>query len=385
MEERYRMNSRERWLACMRFQPIDHIPDEEFGYWAETFPIWHAQGMPEYVNDIPKADCFFGFESYNGVPISGGIIPGFEYKVLEEDERKRIIIDGEGVMAEVQKTGLSTIPHYLKFPVETREDWNEFKKRLDVTDPIRYPSDAEWENWKKSVENSDCVLCIGGGSLFGVIRNWMGFENVAMACMDDPAWVEEMIDYLAEFQCRLIERAVKEVQIDVCSIWEDMAFNHGPIISPTLFKKWLTPRYKRITDLLKANGCEFSFVDCDGNINCVVEHWLEGGVNIMFPLEIRGGTDPYWMREKFGHDVLLMGGVDKTQLIAGKDAIDKEIKRITPLVEDGGYIPHVDHRCPPDVTYENYLYYLKRKREAFGIPEPAPWEERREKYDWAKG
>ena len=143
-------------------------------------------------------------------------------------------------------------------------------------------------------------------------------------------------------------------------------------------RKWLTPRYKKITDLLRASTAASSrIVDCDGNINCVVERWLEGGVNIMFPLEIRGGTDPYWMREKFGHDVLLMGGVDKTQLIAGKEAIDKEIERITPLVEQGGYIPHVDHRCPPDVTYENYLYYLKRKREAFGIPEPAPWEERR--------
>jgi len=72
------------------------------------------------------------------------------------------------------------------------------------------------------------------------------------------------------------------------------------------------------------------------------------------------------------------------RLFAGKEAIDKEIKRITPLVEQGGFIPHVDHRCPPDVTYENYLYYLKRKREAFGIPEPAPWEERMELYDWAK-
>jgi len=103
----------------------------------------------------------------------------------------------------------------------------------------------------------------------------------------------------------------------------------------------------------------------------------------MFPLEIRGGTDPYRMRERFGRDVLLMGGVDKTQLIAGKAAIDAEIDRITPLVEQGGYIPHVDHRVPPDVTYENYLYYLKRKREAFGIPEPPPWEERRAAYDWA--
>jgi len=367
----------------MRFQRVDHVPDQEFGYWEETFPIWHKQGLPEYVDSNWKADIFFGFETFAGMPVHGGIIPGFEYKVLEEDDRHKVIQDGDGATKVVSKIG-ATIPRYLRFPIETRKDWDEFKKRLDVTDPKRYPGDDEWANWKKSVDNIDRPLVITGGSLFGVIRNWMGFENVAIACMDDPAWIEEMVDYLAEFQCRLIERALKEVRVDVAGMWEDMAFNHGPIISPTLFAKWLTPRYKRITDLLRANGCDFAYVDCDGNINCIVEHWLAGGVNIMFPLEIRGGTDPVWMREKFGHDVLLAGGVDKTQLIAGKEAIAREIARIKPLVEDGGYVPHVDHRCPPDVTYEDYLYYLKLKRETFGIPEPAPWEERRGMYGWAK-
>lgn len=379
------MNSRQRWLACMRFEPVDHIPDQEFGYWDETFTEWHAQGLPEYIDNNWKADIFFGFETCIGVPVNDCMMPGFEYKVVEEDDRHRTIIDYDGATKIINKDGSSSIPRYLRFPIETRADWEEFKKRLDVTDPQRYPSERDWVNWKESVavEKRDRVLSIYCGSLFGVIRNWMGFENVAIACMDDPEWIEEMVDYLAEFRCGLIERAVKEVQVDLCSIWEDMAFNHGPIISPTMFRKWLTPRYKKITDLLRANGCEFAYVDCDGNINCVVEHWLAGGVNIMFPLEIRGGTDPYWMREKFGHDVLLMGGVDKTQLIAGKDAIDREIERIRPLVEDGGYIPHVDHRCPPDVTYKDYLYYLRRKRETFGIPEPPPWEERRELHDWA--
>ena len=370
----------------MHFEPVDHVPDEEFGYWDETIVEWHKQGLPEYVKNNWHADVFFGFEGKIGAPVHGGQIPGFQSKVLEEGDRYRKIIDGDGATKIVYTDGSSTIPRYLKFPVETRQDWEELKKSFDPTLPSRYPSDEDWENWKKSVavENRTKVLCIGAGSMFGVIRNWMGFENAAMACMDDAAWVQEMVEYLSEFHYQLLKRAITEVKFDLASYWEDIAFNHGPMISPTMFRKWLTPAYKRVTDLLRANGCEFAVVDCDGNINCVVDCWLDGGVNIMFPLEIRGGTDPYWMREKFGKAVLLAGGVDKTQLIAGKDAIDAEIKRITPLVQQGAYIPHVDHRVPPDVTYENYLYYLRRKREAFGIPEPEPWEERREMHEWAK-
>ena len=62
-----------------------------------------------------------------------------------------------------------------------------------------------------------------------------------------------------------------------------------------------------------------------------------------------------------------MGGVDKTKLIAGKKAIKEYLESLVPSVDRGGYIPFVDHRCPPDVTYENYLYYLDLKEKMFGM------------------
>jgi hypothetical protein len=32
-----------------------------------------------------------------------------------------------------------------------------------------------------------------------------------------------------------------------------------------------------------------------------------------------------------------------------------------------GTLPFCDHRCPPDVTPENYLYYLDLKEQMFGM------------------
>ena len=34
-----------------------------------------------------------------------------------------------------------------------------------------------------------------------------------------------------------------------------------------------------------------------------------------------------------------------------------------PLLLDGGYIPWCDHLVPPDVPFENYLYYVNRMKE----------------------
>jgi uroporphyrinogen decarboxylase len=227
------------------------------------------------------------------------------------------------------------------------------------------------------VQDRDYPLQIGIGSLFGWLRNWMGFENVAVAAMDDPEWVEEMIEHLCTFIIETIRPAVEQVQFDCGAGWEDMCFNHGCIISPRLFRQWLTPRYKRITDLLRQHGVDIVYTDCDGNINDVVDGWLDGGVNCMFPVEVFAGSDPVELRRRFGRDILLMGGVNKRALAAGPEAIRAEIRRLEPLVAEGGFIPHVDHRVPPDVSYDDYLYYLRLKREAFGIPEPAPWEERK--------
>jgi hypothetical protein len=62
-----------------------------------------------------------------------------------------------------------------------------------------------------------------------------------------------------------------------------------------------------------------------------------------------------------------MGGVDKMKLIEGKQSIKEYLTKIEPWVAKGGFIPFCDHRCPPDVKPENYLYYLDLKEKMFGL------------------
>jgi uroporphyrinogen decarboxylase len=62
-----------------------------------------------------------------------------------------------------------------------------------------------------------------------------------------------------------------------------------------------------------------------------------------------------------------MGGFDKMALGAGPEAIKAYMQTLVPLVERGGYIPFCDHRCPPNVKPEDYLYYLDLKEEMFGL------------------
>jgi len=62
-----------------------------------------------------------------------------------------------------------------------------------------------------------------------------------------------------------------------------------------------------------------------------------------------------------------MGGVDKMELARGPEAIKAYLESLVPYVERGGYIPFCDHRCPPNVTPEDYVYYLDLKERMFGM------------------
>lgn len=362
------MTHRERWLNTLHFKPVDHVPDEEFGYWDETFTTWHPQGLPVEINNNGIADRYFRFAPRVFVPVSSGLKPGFETRIVEETEKYQILQGGDGALQQVFTDGTNTIPRYLRFAIETREDWENFKERLDPYDPERYP--ADWDEHVKRLNQADVPVVVDCGSLFGRLRNYIGFENISIMCMDHPDLIEEMVEHWTWFITTLLERSVADVRIDAGAFWEDICFNKGCMISPTMFRKWLTPRYKRITDLVSQAGADVFYVDCDGNIMDVVECWLDGGVNTMFPIEVAGGTDPIELRKRWGKRVLLLGGVNKRPLAGSRADIDAEVARLLPLVEEGGFIPHVDHRVPPDVSYENYLYYLQRKREALGIPDP---------------
>lgn len=125
------------------------------------------------------------------------------------------------------------------------------------------------------------------------------------------------------------------------------------------------PRYQRITRLLRKHGCHIAMTDCDGNILPILDVFMDGGLNCQFPVEVNGGSDPLLIRQRYP-DARLQGGFCKMRLAEGKKAIEAEMKRLLPLVKEGGFIPGVDHRVPANVPLEDYLHYLKLKRELFG-------------------
>jgi len=366
-----------RGYRTYMYLSVDRVPDTEFGFWPQTIRRWVDEGFPK---DLAaglsesmfhhKFNEFIGLdmdEGGAGIPLNTGMNPVFETKVIEEDELTQIVRGSDGVVARRWKSGTqeSSIPQYIEFPVKNRADWQEMKERHRLDDPVRKVPAESIESARKAAAEGWTVGA-GACGFYGALRNWVGTENLSYMFYDDPKLVHEMAEHWAELTLTCLRQVPRDVPIHQFGWWEDMAYRAGPLVSPRTFEEFFVPCYMAVMDEARKHGCTLSCVDCDGNIHDLVPGWLKTGVNIMFPCEVAAGTDMFRMRREFGREVRLQGGIDKKAVAAGRKAIDRELRRIAPLLEQGGFIPHLDHLVPPDISFADYQYYREQKKKLIG-------------------
>lgn len=370
------LTPRERFRRVMHYQDVDYVSHLEFGYWTELKEHWMAEGhLPASLRSIGGSipdravERFFGVEQFEGFNAPLGAMPLREHVVLEETESRITFRDGLGVLSQRQTVGTETIPHFLEFPIRDRATWQAFRDEfLDPDHPCRLIPDDELRTREEMTRTSTNPVQTGFGSFIGRIRDWVGFENLAYLSVDDPGLVEEMVAHMASMALRLMPQVLERGQFDAASGWEDIAFNSGPLLSPTFFAERIMPHMKPVMDMIRQYGTDVIWTDCDGNILKLIPLWLSVGLNCMFPLEVNPGNDPVALKEEYGRSLLIRGGFNKFALHQGRKAILAELKRLEPTVAEGGFIPHVDHRTPAQVTWDNYCYYVWEKCHMLGWP-----------------
>ena len=361
---------------------------------------WVEQGAPEEIINNPRFQReYFQFERIHcldeiksGVHWSSGvhwptaqadlghgitlparlrspIIPTYEPRIISEDERTVTLVNASGQTCKHIKEALKVVwgmPMYLDWPVKDRATWNEHKKRLDPNTPERWPPD--WNAYVQKMNGKSEPLSLEVGGFYGFLREWVGIERLLYMFYDDPALIEDMMEQILYLETEVIKRTLKNIKVQQATFFEDMCYKAGPLISPAMVRKFMLPRYKKITDLLHSYGVDVIYLDSDGNVERLIPLWLEVGINFIWPFEVAAGNDVVALRKKYGKDLIIGGGIDKRALTKGKEAIREEVMSKVPfLLETGGYFPTIDHTVPPDVPFENYCYYINLMRKVAGL------------------
>ena len=358
------MNPHEKFMAFMRFENNDQIPLWEWRPWPSTLRRWQREGLGEGNSPTHLDEC----DNPTQCGVDLWMLPRYSEEVLAEDDRYITTRTERGtVQRRLKSPDVMSMPEHIEFPVKNRSDWQALARSFDPSHPKRFP--ADWETRCSTWRAEGPVLIFQGPrspSFFGFVRELMGPELALYTFYDDPSLIHEMMETYTEMVLSMLPKVLKEAPLTSIFFWEDMCYKSGSLISPAMFREFMMPRYRRITDLARSLGCDIIFVDSDGNVSELIPLWLESGINGIYPLEVAAGMNVGNLRKEYGRDLLMTGGFDKRVLATGRDAIDAELERTMAVARKGGYIPHLDHLIPHNVPYESFVYYWKRKKELIG-------------------
>ena len=348
----------------MNYQPRDRAPFWYWGAWPETIGRWQREGWDPAGFDLNMcADRRIAYGHWWQPQ------PPFEHRVVEENDDTILFINHEGILLRQRKDHPdSSMPQFVRFPVESREDFRKFWAEHMQPD-LEVRIGEGWQEKLRAERRQPLPLIVISdrwGGFFGPLRNMVGVERLCTLFYDDPAFVEEMMDANADLTIAIMDQVLDVIDIDAFAFWEDMAYKTGPLLSPAMARKYMLPRYARVVEFLRGRGVQIIGLDSDGQIDSLIPVWLDAGLNMLYPFETQAGMDVLEVRRKYGKDLLIWGGIDKRAVARGPAAIDAELARVRPLIEEGGYMPHTDHSFPPDVSFANYRYFMEKLAEVCG-------------------
>ncbi len=320
------MTSRQRFNAVMGFQETDRVPYFEEGIRDNVIKSWRRQGLSG------KRELQVRF-------------PSDVREDLDLDTKPR--------------------PEIKKWPT-THSELKAFKKSLNPDDKRRWP--LRWKIHQNKWRDRDHVLLLDvhrGFFLTMGVRDWSRFYDVMTMLTDQPALMREMMAIQGHFCAGLLERFLRKVQIDAAVFSEPIGGNEGPLISPQMYADLVLTSYQPIMAVLKRYQVETIIFQTYANARILIPSILEWGFNTLWACEVYTPAMDYTdLRKQFGKDLRLIGGIDLDALRKGKAAIKREIlRKVPPLIEQGGYIPLADGRVRADVPFENYCYYRELLKE----------------------
>ncbi len=352
------MNSKERVLAACAFEAPDRIPRIEF-FW-EYPKSWEERlGPVDRVNDVTIWSP------------NEGTFP----------TRARRIQEREGYTHEVDRWGRiiryrrdAYFSQTLEVPI--RDDIDIGTVQFDPPDLDLRFLQVETETILDAplIEGARDPLTIGRalqqareqGCLFGktggpYLRSTYvrGEAQFLMDIGSDPGLAKALADKMADHLTAVGVQEIERWSLQETGMWifDDMAYNSGPMFSPDSFEKVFLPAYRRMITAYKEAGARYVFFHSDGDIRLLLDMLIDAGIDGINPVEPRANMKMAELRKRYPK-LVLTGGMDNTGTLANgaTESIQSEAREIIDVGRDGGVLIG-SGSIGPDVPLENFAAY----------------------------
>ncbi len=366
----------DRMNKTIHHEEADRVPVSDF-FWGSFLKKWKEHfGLPDDA-DIYK---YYDLDWIVTLPNMDPHIKDFE--IIKEDDTEVTV--RTGYEAVIRKKFKDPMPAYAGFDTDTLEKLAAFTFD-DPADERRFFKGGDnqiagvgdgfvrdlppWIETVKAIHPDFPVygsVCEAHEQLWRII----GTENVMMWLGLYPdelgAFIERLSDFLVEFTRAQIQAA--SGLIDGMTIWGDVAYSRTMLFSPEMWRTYFKPCLKRLIDLCHENNLPVIYHGC-GNVAQIFEDYIEVGVDVYNPLEVKAGLDVVDLRRKYGHRIGFCGNMDVQLWSEGtqEQLKDATLRKLN-AAKGGGYIFQSDHSVPSNIPPENYDYVVKLVREYGNYP-----------------
>jgi len=184
-----------------------------------------------------------------------------------------------------------------------------------------------------------------------------GLQNALADLYDHPEWTHYMSGLFTDFYIEDYRRAWETSggQIDMFVVISDLGMQSGPLISLSMFRKFVAPYLIRIVGEIHRMGTKVLFHSC-GDIHIFIPDLIEIGVDILDPIQpVNAAMSPERLAA-YKHSLCFHGGVDVQNLLlrGTPDEIKAEAQKYFSLLGPG-YILSPTHFFQPDIPPENIV------------------------------
>ena len=188
----------------------------------------------------------------------------------------------------------------------------------------------------------------------------MGLDNLLMNLIAEPELVELTMDKVLRCNMRIVQRAIR-AGAEVIILGDDYAGNHGPMMSPALFRQFILPKLARMIAMIHDEGA-LCIKHSDGDLYPLLDDIVSAGPDGINPIEPVAGMALKKVKQLVGDQVCLTGNIDCAHLLphGTPEEVRQAVRQaIADAAPGGGYILTSSNSIHSSCRAENFVAMVR--------------------------
>lgn len=220
--------------------------------------------------------------------------------------------------------------------------------------------------------NNFAIVADLSSNLFEIAAGHLrGMEQFLMDCHEDPDFVCELLERLADHHSILGVMAV-EAGADVIRIGDDVGAQKGMLIHPRLWRRLIRPRLFRLIQTFKqANPDIIILYHSCGDFSPIIPDLIDLGVHMISSMQEVGSMKLSKIKKDYGQTLSFKGGLDTQYLLprGTPEQVREGVRRlVSTLGVGGGYVFMPAHLLYDDVPFQNIWAMIEALKDYGSYP-----------------